>query len=84
MMSGTNLFLESLECLVQVLDRCEREVGLVENKKKSLIIHCHGSIVDWIYQEESETLEYLEKKFGHSVAFKIEPSYHLEQYEIFD
>ena len=62
----------------------EREVGLVENKKKSLIVHCHGSIVDWIYQEESETLEYLEKKFGHSVAFKIEPSYHLEQYEIFD
>ena len=62
----------------------EREVGLVENKKKSLIVHCHGSIVDWIYEEESETLEYLEKKFGHSVAFKIEPSYHLEQYEIFD
>lgn len=62
----------------------EREVGLIENKKKSLIVHCHGDIVDWIYEEENETLEFLEKRFGHSVAFKIEPSYHLEQYEIFD
>lgn len=62
----------------------EREVGLVENKKKSLIVHCHGDIVDWIYEEENETLEYVEKRFGHSVAFKIEPTYHLEQYEIFD
>ncbi len=62
----------------------EREVGLIENKRKNLIIHCHGDIVDWIYEEENDMLEYLEKKFGHSVAFKIEPTYHLEQYEIFD
>ena len=62
----------------------EREVGLIENKKKSLIVHCHADIVDWIYEEENETLEHLEKKFGHSLAFKIEPSYHMEQYEIFD
>lgn len=62
----------------------EREVGLVENKKKSLMVHCHGDIVDWIYEEENETLEYIEKRFGHTVAFKIEPTYHLEQYEIFN
>jgi ribonuclease G len=62
----------------------EREVGLVENKKKSIMVHCHGDIVDWIYEEESESLEYLEKRFGHTVAFKIEPTYHREHYEIFD
>jgi ribonuclease G len=59
-------------------------VGLSDLNKKSLIIHCHAEIVDWIYEEENETLEHLEKKFGHSIAFKIETAYHLEQYEIFD
>lgn len=62
----------------------EREVGLTENKKKNLIVHCHAEIVDWIYEVENEALELLEKRFGHSLAFKIEPTYHLEQYEIFD
>jgi ribonuclease G len=62
----------------------EREVGMKENKKKNLMVHCHAAIVDWIYEEENETLEHLEKRFGHSLAFKIEPSYHMEQYEIFD
>ena len=62
----------------------EREVSLKENTKKNLIVHCHSDIVDWIYEEENETLEHLEKRFGHSLAFKIEPTYHLEQYEIFD
>ncbi len=61
----------------------EREVGMKENKKKTLIVHCNAAIVDWIYEEENETLEHLEKRFGHSLAFKIETSYHMEQYEIF-
>ena len=68
----------------EIFREIEREVGLVEMSKKSLIVHCHAEIVDWIYEEENETLEHLEKKFGHSIAFKIETSYHLEQYEIFD
>lgn len=63
----------------------EREISMKGNAKtKSLIVHCHGDIVDWIYEEESETLEHLESRFGYNLAFKIEPSYHLEQYEIFD
>ncbi len=68
----------------EVFREIEREVGHKDPTKKSLIIHCHAAIVDWIYEVENETLEHLEKKFGHSIAFKIEPTYHLEQYEIFD
>ena len=68
----------------EIFREIEREVGLSDLNKKSLIIHCHAEIVDWIYEEENETLEHLEKKFGHSIAFKIETAYHLEQYEIFD
>lgn len=62
----------------------EREASIKEHKNKSLIVHCHADIVDWIYEEENETLEYLESRFGYNLAFKIEQSYHLEQYEIFD
>jgi len=68
----------------EIFREIEREVGLSDLNKKSLIIHCHAEIVDWVYEEENETLEHLEKKFGHSIAFKIETAYHLEQYEIFD
>jgi ribonuclease G len=62
----------------------EREIGMKENKKKNIMVHCNAAIVDWIYEEENETLEHLEKRLGHSLAFKIEPTYHMEHYEIFD
>ncbi len=68
----------------EIFREIEREVGLSENTKRNLIVHCHAEIVDWIYEVENETLEHLEKRFGHSIAFKIETAYHLEQYEIFD
>jgi ribonuclease G len=68
----------------EIFREIEREVGLTENTKRNLIIHCHAAIVDWIYEVENETLEHVEKRFGHSIAFKIETTYHLEQYEIFD
>lgn len=68
----------------EIFREIEREVGLSENSRKNLIVHCHAEIVDWIYEVENETLEHLEKRFGHSIAFKIETTYHLEQYEIFD
>ncbi len=51
-------------------------------KAKSTLVHCHGDIADWIYAEESEALEALEKRIGHSVAFKVAANYHIEQFEI--
>jgi ribonuclease G len=44
-------------------------------------VRCHSEIADWIYEEETETLEFIEKKLGRTVAFKVEPSFHLEQHE---
>jgi ribonuclease G len=61
----------------------ERDVRLYNNKKSNVVVHCHAHVVDWIYGVEGETLEFIEKKIGRSVAFKIEPNYHVEQYEIF-
>lgn len=68
----------------EIFRELEREVSLVENTQKpGIIIHCHADIVDWVYESESETLDALEKRLRRSIAFKIEPSYHREQYEIF-
>ena len=66
-----------------IFRKLERDSAQYLNKKQSLIVHCHSDVVDWVYEMESETLEHTEKKIGQSIAFKIEPTYHLEQYEIF-
>ncbi|MCX7978928.1 MAG: Rne/Rng family ribonuclease [Bdellovibrionaceae bacterium] len=52
-------------------------------KGSVVMVHCHASVADWIYGSEGETLEFVEKKIGRPIAFKIEPTYHAEQYEIF-
>lgn len=60
----------------------ERE-GARESENATSLVHCNPAVGDWIYEEESEMLEYVEKKIGRSVVLKLEPGYHLEQYEIF-
>lgn len=57
--------------------------GGANGKKSNIVVHCHSEVVDWIYEVEGETLAFIEKKIEQPVAFKIEPSYHVEQYEIF-
>lgn len=49
----------------------------------STVVHCHPELADWIYDNETEMLEYLEKTKSMRVIFKVEPSYHIEQYEIY-
>lgn len=62
----------------------ERELMGSKNKKNGgVVVHCHPDVVDWIYEIESEGIEHLEKRVGQSIAFKIEPTYHIEQYELF-
>lgn len=67
----------------EIFRELERDASLIENKKTNIVVHCHAQVVDWIYEVEGESLEHVEKKIGRSVAFKIEPNYHLEQYEVF-
>ncbi len=59
----------------------EREVQR-SGEDLTTVAHCHSDVADWIYAEESETLEFIEKKLKRSVAFKVEPNYHIEQFEI--
>jgi ribonuclease G len=68
----------------EIFRELEREIPQFSNNKKAnIVIHTHQEVVDWIYEVEGETLTFIEQKIGRSVAFKIEPTYHLEQYEIF-
>lgn len=67
----------------EIFRELERDLPGFTNNKASIEIHCHPDVVDWIYEMEGETLSFVEKKLGKSVAFKIESTYHIEQYEIF-
>lgn len=67
----------------EIFRELEREVAQTSSKRGHLFVHCRAEVVDWIYEVESEALAAVEKRLGRSLAFKIEPEYHLEQYEIF-
>lgn len=67
----------------EIFRELERDKTMYTGARGNVVVHCHSEIVDWIYESEGEMLEYIEKKLGKSVAFKIEPTYHIEQYEIF-
>ncbi len=59
----------------------EREV-LRNKAATSAVVHCHSGVADWIYEEEQESLELIETKIQRPVVFKVEPNYHVEQFEI--
>lgn len=54
----------------------------LRNKEGGAVVHCHSAIADWIYEEEQEALEAVETKIQHPVIFKVEPGYHIEQFEL--
>ena len=49
----------------------------------STIVHCHADVADWVYDQGNEMLEFLEQRLNRKVVFKIEPDFHIEQYEIY-
>lgn len=67
----------------EIFREIERDAPGLDKKNASIVVHCHSEVVDWIYEMEGETLEHIEQKIARSIAFKIEPNYHLEQYEVF-
>ncbi len=67
----------------EIFRELERDYSGNTPQNLNLVVHCHSSVVDWVYEMETAALEKLEKRISRPVAFKIEPHYHLEQYEIF-
>lgn len=46
-------------------------------------VHVHPDVADWLYDEEREMLEQTEENLGRRIVIKTEPSFHLEQFEVF-
>lgn len=65
----------------EIFRALEREVKRGTSDSQ-IVVHCHGEVADWIYEQESEGLDFIESKLQRSVAFKIEPNFHKEQHEI--
>jgi ribonuclease G len=59
----------------------ERE-GRNSDPRVTTVVHCHSEVGDYIYEEETEMLEDIERRIGRSVVLKLEPGYHRERYEI--
>ncbi|MGE4130629.1 MAG: ribonuclease E/G [Bdellovibrionales bacterium] len=66
----------------EIFQALEREV-LRSDQAGDAVVHCHSAVADWIYEEEQESLEAIEAKIKRHVVFKVEPGYHIEQFEIF-
>jgi ribonuclease G len=60
----------------------ERQVGRGKQADNA-VVHVHSAVADWIYEEEQEALEAIEAKIQRPVVFKVEPGYHIEQFEIY-
>ena len=60
----------------------ERE-GQVANPRATSVVHCHTDVGDYIYEEETEMLEDVERRIGRNVVLKLEPEFHRERYEIY-
>lgn len=68
----------------EIFRELERDlVGRAKLGESGIVVHCHLEVVDWIYEVESKALDHLEKRIGRTIAFKVEPNYHIEQYEVF-
>ncbi|MCL4235554.1 MAG: ribonuclease E/G, partial [Deltaproteobacteria bacterium] len=49
----------------------------------SLVVHVHPDIADMFYEEERTGVEELERKLGKMIIIKDQPSFHIEQFEVF-
>lgn len=50
---------------------------------EALVVHVHPDIADMLYEEERVGVEELERKLGRMIIIKDQPTFHVEQYEIF-
>ena len=66
----------------EIFRELERE-GRSATNRVSSVVHCHADVGDYIYEEETERLEDVERRIGRNVVLKLEPTFHREQYEIF-
>ncbi len=55
-----------------------------EARAKQIIVCCHPSVADVLYDEERAWLEELEGRFGKRIQIKAVPDYHVEQFDVME
>jgi ribonuclease G len=68
----------------EIFRELEREHFSYPGHTGPIEVRCHAGVVDWIYEIANEMLTGLESRLGRTVQFKIEPQFHVEQYDIKD
>lgn len=66
----------------EIFKQIERDVYTLKSTSDLIIVHCYPAIADWIYHEESQALEEVEKRISKRIMFKVEPEFHIEQFEV--
>ncbi len=66
----------------EIFQSLEREGARFPQEKSAVVVHCHGDVADWIYSEEQLGLEEVEQRISRSVVLRVEPNYHIEQFEL--
>ncbi len=67
----------------EIFRSLERELVGYKKNITSCFVHCHHDIADWIYDSDRDSLEFIEKRFKTSIIFKVESSFHKEDFEVF-
>ncbi|HEX4925853.1 MAG TPA: ribonuclease E/G, partial [Bdellovibrionales bacterium] len=74
-------FIKRRQTIANEIFRELEQQGPSDNFKSTTVL-CHADVADWIYAEEGEMLEYIENKLKRRVVFKVQPKFHMEQYEL--
>jgi ribonuclease G len=65
----------------EIFREAERESSRTSGD--AIIVHCHPDIASWIFDEESEMIEFLETRLDRRIIIKVEPTYHVEQFDLY-
>lgn len=65
----------------EILRAIKREKTRLEDGKR-IIVRLHPDIANFLYDEESHGLDYLEREINHKIIVKASESLHHDQYEI--
>ena len=78
---GTGYMKRPMTVANEIFRSLERLQSSID-KEKAVAVRCHSDVADWVYEEEAENLDFIEKTIGTSVTFKIEPHFHREEYAL--
>ncbi|MBN1283447.1 MAG: Rne/Rng family ribonuclease [Proteobacteria bacterium] len=88
-LTNTCPYCEGKGCLKSPITVCYeifREISreAPELKSKQILVCCHPSVADVLYDEERAYLEQLEERFGRRIQIKSVAEYHVEQFDVME